>query len=599
MNKRKLLNWAFFVMGLLTTFSVPSAYGANNKDRSLKEEIRARLEMADSLHSIGKTDSAAIVGKETIELAEKANDPILKVASNSAQGVYLRSLGQVEEALECYNKGLALATSGSFREHPGQEAIEEIASLYINLAVLNLDMQNKTEAAKNAQLSGEWISKSTDTGLKSTILGVAGSVLTGTGDYEKALEFQDLAYKNAQKAGDIDATFRAAAYSMLLADRTGNPRAKEIWQGRCETILPEISAMMSRLVYFQAQCSIALKNDNPKDALLWFDKILQLDGIDNLPFVKYDCYNNMHLAYSKTGDYKDAYETLLKGNELRDSIWEKQKEENLRDLTIKYETKETELALAQSESKRSRTLAWLFAAATLLALGSAFFIAYVSRQRRLRLRKEMEFAALRSETERRLTEEYIGGLENERQRLAGELHDGICNDLLAIQMNIRKEGLTTKTEEMITSCRDSVRRISHELMPPEFHYATLEEVIRWHVSKTQEATPESITIDYTSEVEGTEWNDVPDAEALEVYRILQEALSNAIRHSGATKINVILTLNGESLILRVIDNGSFKVSSKKGIGLESIHRRAKAIGGSVELRSLSEGGTELILKTDI
>lgn len=555
--------------------------------------------MADSLHSVGKTDSAAIVGKETIELAEKTGDPILKVASNSAQGVYLRSLGRVDEALECYNKGLALASSGSFRQNPSQEAIEEIASLYINLATLNLDMQNKPEAAKNARFSGEWISKSDDAGLKSIIFGVAGSVLTGTGDYEKALEFQDLAYSNAEKAGDADAAFRAAAYSMLLADRTGNPDGKVIWQRRCETMLPDIQAMMSRLVYFQAQCSIALKNDNPSEALVWFDKILQLDGIDNLPFVKYDCYNNMHLAYSKTGDYKNAYETLLKGNELRDSIWEKQKEDNLRDLTIKYETKETELALAQSEARRSRTLGWLFAAATLIALGSAFFIAYVSRQRRRRLRKEMEFAALKSDTERRLTEEYIGGLENERQRLAGELHDGVCNDLLAIQMNIRKEGLTNRTEEMITACRDSVRRISHELMPPEFHYATLEEVIKYHVNKNREAVAGSISIDFTSDIEGADWNDVPDAEALEVYRILQEALSNAIRHSGADKICVSLSLHGDSLLLKVIDNGRFNASSKKGIGLESIHRRAKAIGGSVELKTLSEGGTELILKTNI
>ncbi len=599
MKKRRLSQPSLILIYLVSVFCALQAHGADNPDKTLADRIRSRLEMADSLHSVGKTDTAAILGKETIRLAEKTGDPILKIASNSAQGVYLRSLGRVDEALECYNKGLALATSKDFRQNPSQEVIEEIASLYINLAVLNLDMQNKSEAAKNARLSGEWISKSADPGLKSIIFGVGGSVLTGTGDYDKALEFQDLAYSNAEKANDQDAAFRAAAYSMLLADRTKNPAAKEMWQGRCEAMLPDITAMMSRLVYFQAQCSIALKNDKPKDALVWFDRILQLDGIDNLPFVKYDCYNNMHLAYSKIGDYKNAYRTLLIGNELRDSIWEKQKEENLRDLTIKYETKETELALAQSEAKRSRILAWLFAAATLIALGIVVFIAYVSRQRRRRLKKEMEFAALKRDTERRLTEEYIGGLENERQRLASELHDGVCNDLLAIQMNIHKEGLTANTEDMITKCRDSVRRISHELMPPEFHYATLEEVIRYHVSKNREATPATLSIEYNAEIEEADWNDIPDEKALEVYRILQEALSNAIRHSGADKIRVVLSLSGEALVLRVVDNGRFNSSSKKGIGLESINRRAKAIGGTIQLNYLSEGGTELVLKTNI
>ncbi len=166
---------------------------ADNPDKTLADRIRSRLEMADSLHSVGKTDTAAILGKETIRLAEKTGDPVLKIASNSAQRVYLRSLDRADQALECYNKGLALATSKDFRQNPSQEVIEEIASLYINLAVLNLDMQNKSEAAKNARLSGEWISKSADPGLKSIIFGVGGSVLTGTGDYDKALEFQDLA----------------------------------------------------------------------------------------------------------------------------------------------------------------------------------------------------------------------------------------------------------------------------------------------------------------------------------------------------------------------------------------------------------------------
>ena len=575
-----------------------SLFAINHGDNEVKTNIEQRLATADSLHSVGHTEEAAIMGQETIELAGNARDTLLIVASNAAQGVFLRSLGRIEEALDCYNKGLSIATSSQFRDNPGQDAIEEIATLYINLSVLNLDMQHKDDAAKNAALAGDWVAKSNDPALKSTIYGVAGSVLTGVGELEKAMEFQNKAYTNALDAGDKDATFRAAAYTMLLADRTGNRPGVVEWQKRCETLLPDITSSMTRLVYYQAQCSIALRNGNPKEALGWFDKILSLDGIDNLPFVKFDCYNNMHLAFASLGEYRDAYSTLLKSNELRDSIWEQQKAESLRDLTVKYETKETELALAQSEAKRARILVWLLAALTIIAIGVACFIAYASKQRRRRLKKEMEFTALKSETERRLTEEYIGGLENERERLARELHDGVCNDLLAIQINIRKEGLTRNTEEMILKCRESIRQISHEMLPPEFHYATLEEVIRFHVDKNSELIGDSTKITFTSESDSTAWNDIPDSMALEIYRIMQEALGNSLKYSGADNILVSLTLKDHRLNLRVADNGRFRHTDKRGVGLESIRRRAKAIGGIVKIISIPEGGTEINLSVN-
>ena len=109
----------------------------------------ARLrEAADSLHSIGRTDSAAVVGEEAIRRAVKSGDPVQIVGTNAAQGVFLRSLGRIDEALQKYETALAIITSGKFRENPDQEAIEEIASLYINLSVLNLDMQNKDDAGR-------------------------------------------------------------------------------------------------------------------------------------------------------------------------------------------------------------------------------------------------------------------------------------------------------------------------------------------------------------------------------------------------------------------------------------------------------------------
>ncbi|MDE5594874.1 MAG: sensor histidine kinase [Muribaculaceae bacterium] len=557
------------------------------------------LEAADSLHSIGRTDSAVVVGQRAVTLANECNEPTLIVGANSATGVYLRSLGKIDEALESYGAALEIITSGQFRENPDQDAIEEIASLYINLAVLDLDMQHKDEAAKNALLSAEWIAKSEDPELRSTIYGVVGSVLTGCGDLENALRYQALAYQDALASDNTDSAFRAAAYTMLIADRLGNKADAHVWREKCQSLLPDIEAMMTRLLYYQAECSIALKNDNAKDALVWFNKILELDGIDNLPFIKFDCYNNMHIAYAGLGDFENAYNVVLQSNELRDSIWEEEKAESLRDLTVKYETKETQLALAQSEARRANTLMWLFAAAALLLVGVIAFIVYANRQRRRRLQKEMEFAALRADIGQQLTAQYIEGLENERRRMSRELHDGVCNDLLAIQMNISNGQSIDTTARLIDSCRESVRRISHELMPPEFAYATIDEVIRYYVAKQAEANKEHIALSYTSAAVGRDWASVPDSVALEVYRIVQEAVGNAVRHSGASEIIVRLELSSDGLSLTVNDNGTFVAASRKGLGLDSMRRRANSINGSVSIESGNGAGTEVHLTVKI
>ena len=563
------------------------------------EEIAALRNAADSLHSIGRTDSAEIVGRHAVLLAEKSGDPTQIVGTNAAHGVFLRSLGRIDEALKSYETALEIVTSGQFRENPDQEAIEEIASLYINLAVLNLDMQHKDEATANAVLAGDWIAKSDDPELKSTIYRVAGSVLTGCGDLDNAWRYQDLAYQNALAANDEEAAFRAAAYTMLIADRSGNKQEASVWREKCNALLPSVESMMARLVYYQAECSICLKNDDLRGSLKWFDEILALEGIDSLPFVKFDCYNNMHLAYAGLGDYDGAYSTLLKSNELRDTIWEQEKTESLRDLTVKYHTQETELALAQSETRRATVLMWLFGVVGLLLTGTIIFVIYANRQRHRRMMKEMEFAALREDIGRQLTRQYVEGLENERRRMSCELHDGVCNDLLAIQMNL-SNGLSPEcTAQLIAICRESVRRISHELMPPEFAYASLDEVVRYFVSKQAEANEGRIAIVYRSSSGDSAWTSVPDATALEVYRIIQEAVGNAVKHSGATEIAVSLDIDGKTLEAKIVDNGTYKSAARKGMGLESMRRRANSIGGSVVTELLAEGGTQVRLTVKI
>ena len=355
-------------------------------------------------------------------------------------------------------------------------------------------------------------------------------------------------------------------------------------------LLPKIENTMSRLVYYQVECSIALNSGEQNKAIEYFQKILDLDGIDALPFVQLDCYNNMHLSYAAKGDYKDTYETVLKSNEIRDSLYEKDKAESLRELTVKYETKETELALSRSEAKRAKTLLWLAVAVGVLLVFAVIFIIYASRQRRRRMEREVEFTRVRANISQRLTEQYVEGLETERARMARELHDGVCNDLMAIQMRMNRGETAEDTARMIDVCRESVRRISHELMPPEFAYATIDEVLRYHIGKLAGAQGTNASIVYESETD-RDWNTVPDNIALEVYRIAQEAIGNALKHSGTDEILVKMTMKDCLLRLTVTDKGATSLpESGRGIGLKSINRRAGSIKGKISTGVNENGG---------
>ena len=139
-------------------------------------------------------------------------------------------------------------------------------------------------------------------------------------------------------------------------------------------------------------------------------------------------------------------------------------------------------------------------------------------------------------------------------------------------------------------------------MPPEFSYASLDEVVRYFVSKQAEAVTDATEVIYDSSAVGRDWADVPDSTALEVYRIVQEATGNAMKHSGSDRIAVSLTLTEDRLEATVADNGTRRAgtpTARRGIGLDSMRRRASAIGGKVSVEPVRPTGTMVRLTVDL
>ena len=555
---------------LLSVFVCAAAYGGGTLD-GLRQK-------ADALHAEGKNDSAVIVAEKALAEAVTNGDTTAIVGLNSSLGVYLRTMGKLDEALKHYGEAMKLCTTEAYKRRAGEDARQEAAVLYLNLATLHIDMQHKEQAAYYARLCADWAARCTDRGFKSQVMSQNGLVLLMCGDNKEAARQLSAAYSNAVAAGQQASALSAAAYMVAVTDRLDDKAAETLWRSRCRELEGKVADTMTLIAYYQILCGVEMNRQDWNAAIALFDKILSVKGVDKMPFVVYDCYNNMHDAWAKLGQWRKAYDCLGRAVTLKDSLFEAEKAESMRDLTVKYQSKEKELALARSEAALSQTRMHIAVGVLAAFFCAVFVLFYIQRQRRKAKEREAEFARLKADTDRRLTQRYIEGLESERGRLAKELHDGVCNDLYTVQLRMA-QGTCDMAEQagMISACREQVRRVSHELMPPEFSYADICIVIDDYLQRAGEAS--GCEVSFTATPDDADWAAVPDATALEMYRIVQEAVTNAVKHSGAASIDVALDMQENDLSLTVTDDGTPAERSGTGIGKRTMRQRAEAVGG--------------------
>jgi signal transduction histidine kinase len=215
-------------------------------------------------------------------------------------------------------------------------------------------------------------------------------------------------------------------------------------------------------------------------------------------------------------------------------------------------------------------------------------------------------------TERKLTEDALADIsrklidiqEEERRRIARDLHDDISQRLamLAVEIEQLKQYPPNSADELkdqLTGIGEAVRgvskgvqSISHQLHPPQLEYLGLVAAMKSFCHEFAERR--KVVIDFTSD-------DIPQPVSHEIslclFRILQEALHNAVKHSGVRQFRVSLTRSGSQLCLAVSDNGAgFEVEStmkKAGLGLISMRERVRLVHGTITIESKPMAGTTI------
>lgn len=289
--------------------------------------------------------------------------------------------------------------------------------------------------------------------------------------------------------------------------------------------------------------------------------------------------------------YREAYY-------IGDSIHQLNVQQQIADASARYDAKEKELKIAhlqteaaKNEAQQWRLTAWVVALCILLIVLCIGIV-----QWRRQVKRKFELAEAKR---------YIDGLESERMRLAQELHDGICNDLLVAEMQLSSTNDVKMAARMLNSTRDDIRQISHELMPPNMHFSTLSQMLQAYTFKLSEIkwadTNEKFTKETSSPIEVSfqtnhdyDWALLPQHIGYQLYRITQELVSNLMKHGKPSFLNIALFHTTDKSIELTIESDGLhsakdfctdesKTTSSEGIGLRSIRERIKSLGAEISI----------------
>ena len=211
-------------------------------------------------------------------------------------------------------------------------------------------------------------------------------------------------------------------------------------------------------------------------------------------------------------------------------------------------------------------------------------------------KKEKERLASELKTEQiNVTRQIITTQENERKRIAEDLHDELGGDLAAIKMAFQSFRLPEHQSELTLQLLDkaaaNTRSIAHNLMPPDFEKTSLTELLQ-HYYQLQN-TEGNIRFYFYST--GTPYPFDKPSELM-IYRILMELTNNIYKHSGATESTIQIVYHGTYLELIAEDNGhGFAGKSKDGIGLKNVRSRVDYLNGHLNIDT-GQSGTTIIIQ---
>lgn len=348
------------------------------------------------------------------------------------------------------------------------------------------------------------------------------------------------------------------------------------------------------------------KSNQPREAKkilldILADKTLVADANN-----KKTVYAELTQISESLGQTQDALHWSKKYAKISDSLNDSKMKLELNLLETKFRTLEKEKLLAQKNLQLSQKTSWIWLLggfSTLLLLAGLSLYFYLSNKRKLTEQREIILAQKLKEQEKNhellVTRAILEGEEKERQRVAQDLHDGIGGMLAGIKMNFSTWGaqnLETQKQESFSSLLQhldhsitELRTVARNLMPESLLKFGLEKALQdlcsFYSKPDLEIEFQSINIK----------NTLPQTAQIHIYRIVQELLTNAVKHAHAKSIFVQCSQSDSQFFITVEDDGigisPTDKDRQKGLGFKNLKNRVDFLNGKMEVSSENNKGT--------
>lgn len=537
-----------------------------------------------------------------VELAEARKDSLQLSRAYSFFGVLHKNKGAFATALEYHFKSETINQKMNLRRG--------LASNYNDIGIIYKTMGEFENALEYYRKSNAIC---TEMGLTRGIimtLNNMGTIYEALGKYDEAIVYYNRAYDKAV----TEEVYGGQANTLnnlgeIYANQGDTPKALDAFKRALE--IDKITGDNFGHIYSLANiasCFIGLKQFD--SAKYYYDNAMELAESLGSTQQIISLYGGLTRYYTEQGDYKSAFEQLQLFKTFQDSVYNETRSLQLAEAEKRFEAdkKDREIVLLKQEQLiKNLEIEQHRAERTALLIGivlAAFILMYLYNRHRQK-QKAILNRQLLLQKERHM-KAIVDTQEQERKRIAKDLHDGVGQSLSGIKLKmdsfVRYEDTLPKTEsdklkELVSHIDEAcaeVRSISHQMMPKVLQDDGLVPAISDMLDKSFRNSP----IKCEFEHHGLTGRLSENIE-VGIYRICQELINNIIKHAGASKVNVQLFKNASMLILLVEDNGKgFAYNKKKneGIGLMNINSRVETINGEFNLQPSPSSGTLATIK---
>ena len=547
------------------------------------------------IHLSGKL--SLISFNETIKIAEKGIELASKMKDSLAYAELSRNMGIAYYFKGDYEKAASLFFTAT-RIYEGANKELPLAYVYNDIAKLYRKNRDLKRAGENYEKALAIFRSLKDSSGIQMILNESGVVFEYLGNYAEALKRYNASLQIAKRLNDEIGKSWCFSFIAGVNVLQSNYESAESYNLQALAIRQKLQDTFSIALSFSDLGVLYSAWGKPERASYYFEESNKIAERMAYRELLSNNYAEMSKLANVNGNYKAALDYYTWHTQLKDSIFNSQKNRQVEELSTLYETnkKEQQIQGQQLTIKKRNSLIGILSGASLLTLLIIFLFynRYKWKQQskmQVEILKQQEMAA----------KSVLEAEEKERSRIAKDLHDGVGQMMSAARMNLSSfyNNLKVKDEEEIKSlyniiqlvddsCKE-VRSVSHSMMPAALLSKGLPDALDELVSKIN---GKSLKVNFYSE--GFDGRLSSNTETI-LYRVIQECVNNTIKHAEATELDIAIIRDAGMISVTIEDNGKgFEYNSNnedEGIGLKNIRSRIQFLKGTIDFDSAHGKGT--------